>query len=448
MKNKVDLSNLPRGGKFLKPTDINWKNSVGFKIPFKYNNIIGEIEVLHWKDSVLTVKYENIISKIHIRDIKKGKIAKCIGEYTKEYRFNIDTIFKTKYGGEIKITNRYRDNDKNGEKFYEYLCLKCGNTDKISESELKNNNPTCNVCSGRKTLKGVNDVATTNPECIDYLKNKDDSYLYSRGSSKKVCFVCPDCNLEKYMTFATFIKNGIMCNRCGDGISFPEKVIYNLLKQLKIDFTNQLSKTTFDWCGKYRYDFYIPKYNMIIETHGEQHYNKSWTNESVEYISDNDDKKERLALDNGIENYVILDCRNSEIEWIKKSIINSKLNYLFDLTKIDWDECLKYSSTNVYKEICSIRNETGMTANQISEYIDRSKDLVRYALKIGSKLGWCIYDPEDEKIKKIKRMSKGVYVLEKDIKFKSQSECSKKSLEYLEYLLGKHQYHKHAKRIL
>ena len=55
-----------------------------------------------------------------------------------------------------------------------------------------------------------------------------------------------------------------------DGISYAEKFMINVLKQLKLDFKKQLSCSTFKWCKKYRYDFYFRYKNeyYIIETHG------------------------------------------------------------------------------------------------------------------------------------------------------------------------------------
>ena len=83
---------------------------------------------------------------------------------------------------------------------------------------------------------------------------------------------------------------------CGDKVSYDEKFLSSILSQLKVDFATQLSKSTFNWCDKYRYDFYIPSLNMIIETHGIQHYeeNKNWTM-SLEEEQENDKIKKELA---------------------------------------------------------------------------------------------------------------------------------------------------------
>ena len=43
---------------------------------------------------------------------------------------------------------------------------------------------------------GVNDIATTHPEVIQFLVNKEDGHKYSHGSEKKVKIKCLNCEYE------------------------------------------------------------------------------------------------------------------------------------------------------------------------------------------------------------------------------------------------------------
>jgi len=57
---------------------------------------------------------------------------------------------------------------------------------------------------------------------------------------------------------------------------------------------------------------------------------------AVEEEIENDRIKKELDINNGIkeENYIVIDCRCSDVDFIN----NNKLNSLFDLSKIDWNE--------------------------------------------------------------------------------------------------------------
>ena len=194
---------------------------------------------------------------------------------------------------DIVITKNYR---KNNVKKCDYKCLKCGNEGSIREHLIKKSKYICSVCSNRKVKKGINDIATTHPEYVKYFSNKEDVHIYSKGSGKKVLMKCPNCNHErmyKISDLTYFEKHP--CVKCGDGISYPEKYMFNVLEQLNIYFETQKN---FEWAeGKY-YDFYIPSLNMIVETHGGQHYK----DKNSLYNIKNDILKENLANINKIEN--------------------------------------------------------------------------------------------------------------------------------------------------
>ena len=106
---------------------------------------------------------------------------------------------------------------------------------------------------------------------IEYLVNKEDGYKYTSQSGKLIKVKCKNCGLEKEIKVKNlYAEHGVACERCSDGKSYPEKFMYNLLEQSNINFETQYSP---QWGNGHRYDFYLPDYNIIIETHGEQHYN-------------------------------------------------------------------------------------------------------------------------------------------------------------------------------
>lgn len=267
----------------------------------------------------------------------------------------------------------------------------------------------CPVCAGKIIVKGINDLWTTNPEIAELLKSPSDGYSYSIGTHTLLEFICPDCGNPKKSRPINLIKHNNLhfsCPKCGDGISFPEKFMYSVLSQLNIDFTYQLTSTTFKWCDKYKYDFYIKDKNCIIETHGAQHYESTGVfskNITLEEIQLYDKNKKSLAKENNIEKYIVIDCRYSEMEYIKTSILNSELSKMFDLSNIDWLECLKHATKSIIKSICDDWNAHKDIDQLLNKY-KIAECTIRKYLKKGSVLNLCNYT-EDAKIIKLEKIS-------------------------------------------
>jgi ribosomal protein S27E len=271
------------------------------------------------------------------------------------------------------------------------------------ESEQKNINGFTNLIINNISCAQCNSISITHPHLIKYLINKKDALKYSRGSNKKVPMKCPECGHEKKINFNNLINSGFGCPSCSDHIPFTEKFLFNFLEQLKKNFQIQLTKITFKWCNSYRYDFYINDINCIIETHGLQHYEEKRGNwGDLAEIQKNDKDKEELAKENNIENYIILDCRYSELDWIKSSIMKSKLPQLLNFKEndIDWFKCYEYACSNLVKTICDLWNSEKNIV-RIVEKLKLCRSTIRKYLKQGAKLNWCNYDPIKE-IHKIK----------------------------------------------
>jgi transposase/predicted RNA-binding Zn-ribbon protein involved in translation (DUF1610 family) len=236
---------------------------------------------------------------------------------------------------------------------------------------------------------GINDLYTSNPEIKILLKDKNKGYSLTKGSGKKEIFKCPDCGHEKLKTVRDVVNYGYSCPRCSDGLSYPEKIMLNILDQLNINFECQ---KTFKWSENRRYDFYIPSLNMIIETHGRQHYEDSFNSVKEEQI--NDEIKERLAKDNEIKHYIIIDCRVSDVHFIKENILNSKLNLLFDISKIDWKQCHEFACNSLIKTASDLWNKGIKSSITIAKMLKLARTTINRYLKQGAELGWSDYDPK------------------------------------------------------
>lgn len=207
----------------------------------------------------------------------------------------------------------------------------------------------------------------------------------------KILHKCKLCGHEWYITPHDIIKcKG--CQICGDGISYPNKFMYSFLKQLNIEFIPEYSTS---WSNQKRYDIYIPLINCIIENHGRQHYEScSLLEYDLQDEQRNDEYKKQIAMQNGIANYISIDCRKSEVEWIKKSIMNSVLPLLINFSEkdINWDECNKFATCSLIKNAAEYWN-SGETIKQISKELGLHTNTIRRYLKQANNNGWCIYNP-------------------------------------------------------
>lgn len=245
---------------------------------------------------------------------------------------------------------------------------------------------------------------------VDLGVSEEDAKTYTIGSNKKIEVKCPDCGKTKRIPpNKIYERHSIQCS-CGDGIPYSEKLIENVLIQLGIKYERQYRA---NWSQNKVYDFYLIDYNIIIETHGEQHYEESNRGRTLKEEQENDKLKEELALKNGIEHYIVIDSRDSTLNWIKDNILDSELNELFDLNKVDWNKCEEYALKNKVKEVCDYY-KPGMVTDDLAKEFGISRVTAIKYLNIGTKLNWCKYEPKKEMERGLKlgRASKRKSVLQ------------------------------------
>jgi hypothetical protein len=320
-------------------------------------------------------------------------------------------------------------------KQYQYVCEKCGfdcRTGGYIDGEFveeywmteksMSQGVQCACCRVAIVVPGINDVATTCPDVVDFFVDKTLTNRFPKGSNKQVTLQCPNCGLLHKSTRSI---NSLTyfgppeCVRCGDTISYPEKFMYFLLKQLDIDFDFH---KTFSWSknvedvnnklsGKKTYDFYIPQFNAIIETHGIQHYERcNFTYRTLEEEQKNDMIKQDLAIRNGML-YIIIDCRKSTKQWISQNVICSKLNDLVDLDNVDWSMVhndtlaglklciINDKKSNPQKLLSELSQEYGVDTSTIRRWLRSSSDQSCYDPNLNFKnahikLGKPVFSPE------------------------------------------------------
>lgn len=187
---------------------------------------------------------------------------------------------------------------------------------------------------------------------------------------KRIFVKCPDCGLDIYVSPAHLMRKEFSCT-CKDGISYPNKFMYALLHQLNILFVPEYKIVGY----KKRYDIYIPEKKIIIENHGMQHYKESTglfgKSTTLESIQNNDLNKMSFAIENGISNYIVLDCRFSNVSYIKESILKSGLLNILNVKEsdIDWAACDDAGHSNMRKVAIDLY-KNGICLSDIAKALD------------------------------------------------------------------------------
>lgn len=304
----------------------------------------------------------------------------------------------------------------------------------------------CTVCSNKKIISGINDIATTHPEFVKYFKFPSDATIYSIRSGKYVWFKCPECGCEKYISVDSAFEYGhYSCLSCKDGVSYANKFIYCFLKQLqdKHKFV-VIPEKVFEWSKKLNnslskrvYDFYVDNNcQIIIEAHGKQHYEHGFDltcgGRSLEEEQANDLFKYNLAVQNGIhkDKYVVLDCRESDVEFIRNSIMTSNLPQLlgFNDGDIDWNQCGVFATKNYIKMACNLWSSGIDRLQDIAEKLGVSRSTVSSYLKKGDKLNLIIYES---------KANKPILCNNNNYVFACSSICSKRSVELFGVFLSR-----------
>ena len=206
----------------------------------------------------------------------------------------------------------------------------------------------------------------------------EDCYNISpKGNSIKYYFKCSNCNelSDKKLALNHITDKGIyLCKRCSDGISIPNKFMYNILYQLNLNFKREYSPYYFR--NHQSVDFLLIDYNIIIEMDG------SYGNHTREY----DYWRDFLNMKYGGYKTIRIDLTNNKeynrniFNYIKKQIINSELSKLFDLNDIDWNFAWVKSQNSKCVETLKLHKK-GLSNSEISNVLDIDKSTVAKYIK-------------------------------------------------------------------
>lgn len=286
-----------------------------------------------------------------------------------------------------------------------HRCLKegCGHEWYARPSGIMNGGG-CPVCSGH--IIGNPPLYKNSIWSQPVYKSFFEEYLteeqmktHTPKSNHKVEATCPICKRRKEIYLNHLWDSGLGCV-CNDNKSYPEKFLYNLFEQVGIEFNIQYCPL---WAEKKKYDFYIDSIDCIVETHGGQHY-RGWNHSDSDVLRQqkNDDYKRDMALKNNIRYYIEINCMKSDVNFIKKNIVDSGLLDLLNINEddIDWNKCNEFASHSLVSTVADLWN-AGFSIKKIKAKTKLSDSTIVKYLKIAAEIELCDYSQEESKRRSI-----------------------------------------------
>lgn len=167
----------------------------------------------------------------------------------------------------------------------------------------------CGLCGYEKVTENLTGNISNFINRANKVHNFNYDYSLSEyiNSKKKIKIICKEHGVFLQSTGSHL--SGCGCPMCAKN-SKNERIIFSLLKELKLDFTTE---KTFKDCKNpitnksLRFDFYLPKFNLCIENDGQQHFRP------VNYFGGEKSFKEGLMRDEFKTKY----CKNNNIKLIR-----------------------------------------------------------------------------------------------------------------------------------
>lgn len=290
----------------------------------------------------------------------------------------------------------------------QHKCLKCNHTWDVAPSDTLGKHTGCPVCRrGARIVKiGVNDLYTTAPEIIELLSNPDDGYKYSKNSGFKIDWKCPICGKILNRKIYDVTHFGLKCPNCSRSISYPNRLMSNILEQINNQYDVLKQEYSDSWCKYYLdnkwhkcyYDFYFKKdgRNILIEMDGGFHFENIYLTESEFKQSQQVDIiKNNLALTNNFD-IIRIDCNYGKntcnrLAYIKNNILESKLSEILDLTQVDFEVANEKSIVSDTYNIIKLYN-LGHRISDISKELEIGRNFVLSCIKRATENGLCNYD--------------------------------------------------------
>lgn len=260
----------------------------------------------------------------------------------------------------------------------------------------------CPYCDNKRVWIGFNDLWSTRPDIARMLRDPEDGYKHTYGSNKKLEFICPICSSIITKSAKTICRNGLVCQLCSDGISYPNKFGRLLLAQLSVE--NVKYEWSPDWIKPYFYDNYFEycgKAYILEFDGGLGHGKKKYKSNKRDIVGkERDSYKDRLAEEHNIK-VIRIDCDytgkcNDRFMYIKNNILQSELCSVFDLSYVDWEYCDCNAQKTLIKPVADLYNQ-GLSVSEIQKIIGYCINTIRRWLTMAAKYNLCNYNRKESR---------------------------------------------------
>lgn len=282
-----------------------------------------------------------------------------------------------------------------GLRFVKYQCPVCGFVGTMRKHHFDSGTG-CRVCNGKEVLPGYNDAATVRPDLVEFFKNRDDASHITVCSGKKITTKCPVCGLEKQTRMSDLSNRGYRCQICYGGFSTPNRYMSALLASTGIDF---IPEKTFLWSGRFRYDFYIPSIEAIVEMHGNQHYSDRTGWSELSKVKHLDKQKKKLASEHGVLHYFEIQADRSDADYIRQRVIESGVLELLGVLPqdVDWLTVNNIAMAGAPQRCLELWQNGIRDVKEIARSVKISTDSVSLYLKEYASYGLCDYSVYSQK---------------------------------------------------
>ena len=280
-----------------------------------------------WKYEVIEFNGYKKPAKVQCKNCGKTIVLKKACDISRKVNAcNCTKIFKDyhekikylgdKCGFEILYDGNAREKKK-------VKCKKCGCIMERSLVSILNTPEHCDNC--HRYREGISHY--TKEEAQNKLNgfcNNEYDLLEFNGMTKPALLRHKNCGyIFKIRDFGDLFEGRNRgCPKCYQFKSVGEKKIRDFLDSHNIVYIPQKTFTPLNK-SKYRFDFYLPKYNMAIEYQGEQHYrDNGFFRDRYDVIHKRDLVKKQYCIDNNIE---LFEIKYTELKKID-AILSSKFN--------------------------------------------------------------------------------------------------------------------------